>query len=418
MKFDLSVVGLGKLGATMLACFASKGFNSIGYDKNLKISKTINEGKAPNDETNLNRLIRHNRKKLYATYNLSNIVQKTNKTFIVVPTPTAKNGTYDLKILKSCLKEIAKELKKKKSYHLIILCSTVMPEDSEKYLIPLIEKFSEKKFGSEFGFIYSPEFISLGNIINEYLNPQLILIGSKNNRDKILIKKIYKKMYSAKLFKFMNIKDAELTKISINSFMTMKISFSNMIGLFCLKMQDSNSENILITVKKFFEKFTKGYKTGLGYGGPCLPRDNIALASLNKKFGYNLNLPKSVDQINNSISKNLYNHFLKKYKNKKILFLGISYKPKTSYYEKSQSLDIIKKTANRNNVSIFDFNPITINFNRNILIETNIKKAVKKNEIIVLCHYDNRYVKLNLKNKIVIDFWKQLKIKPKNYLSF
>jgi Predicted UDP-glucose 6-dehydrogenase len=183
-------------------------------------------------------------------------------------------------------------------------------------------------------------------------------------------------------------------------------------------MKDSNSKNILTTVKEFFEKFTKGYKTGLGYGGPCLPRDNIALASLNKKLGYDLSLPNSVDEINNSIPKNLYNEFLKRYKNKKILFLGISYKPKTSYYEKSQSLEIVKKTAKKNNVSVFDYNPIIINLESKILIETNIEKAIKKNEIIVLCHYDNRYNKLNLKNKIVIDFWKQLKTKPKKYLSF
>ena len=114
MKFDLSVIGLGKLGATMIACFASKGFNSIGYDKNLTILKNINEGKTPNNETNLNILIKRNRKRLYASNSLSKTIQKTNKTFIVVPTPAAKNGTYDLKILKNCLRDIAKELKKKK----------------------------------------------------------------------------------------------------------------------------------------------------------------------------------------------------------------------------------------------------------------------------------------------------------------
>ena len=110
----------------------------------------------------------------------------------------------------------------------------------------------------------------------------------------------------------------------------------------------------------------------------------------------------------NSIPENLFNIFFKKIKNKKILFIGISYKPQTSYYEKSQSIILLNKVSKNNVVSVFDYNPITIKLDSKIKIKKNITNAIKANDIIVLCHLDKRYKKLNLKDKKVIDFWKQL----------
>ncbi len=408
MKPIVSIIGLGKLGASMMGCFSSKNIEVLGYDNNPKVVNLVKKGKSPVDETGLEDLIKKYKKNILVTNNLKNLLDKTNITFIVVPTPTANDGSYDLKIIKKSLIKFSKLLKNKNKYHLIVLCSTVLPEDSENKLIPIIEKYSQKTFKKNFGFIYSPEFISLGNIISEYLNPEIVLIGSESEKDNKILSNIYKKLYSPKKFKFMNLKEAELTKISVNSLMTAKISFSNMIGLFCLNMKNANSNLVLGSVKNFFENFKKGYKSGLGYGGPCLPRDNLALLYLNNKFGLNINMPKSIDQTNNSIPENLFNIFFKKIKNKKILFIGISYKPLTSYYEKSQSILLLKKVSKNNVVSVFDYNPITIKFDSKIKIKKNITNAIKANDIIVLCHLDKRYKKLNLKDKKVIDFWGQL----------
>ena len=408
MRFDLSIIGLGKLGSSMMGCFASKKIKVIGYDKKIENVSILNKGKSPVQETNLNKIINENKKYICATHELSKVVNYSDITFVVVPTPTSEDGSYNLEILKKCLKDLSINLRKKKKYHLIVLCSTVLPEDSEKYLIPIIEKYSQKKFQKNFGFVYSPEFISLGNIVNEFLYPEIVLIGSQNKKDKEIISKIYEKLYSKKLFKFMKIKEAELTKISVNCLMTAKISFSNMIGLFCLNMPKANSTVVLNSVKSFFDNFKKGYKSGLGYGGPCLPRDNLAMSYLSKKYKLKINLPRSVDTTNKLIPKHLYNKFLSKYKNKKILFVGISYKPKTSYYEKSQTLSLINFVKEKNFVSVFDFNKLNINFETKIKKENKIDEAIKRNDIIVLCHLDKRYKKINFRNKKVIDFWDQI----------
>jgi nucleotide sugar dehydrogenase len=408
MRFDLSIIGLGKLGSSMMGCFASKKIKVIGYDKKIENVSILNKGKSPVQETNLNKIINENKKYICATHELSKVVNYSDITFVVVPTPTSEDGSYNLEIVKKCLKELSINLRKKKKYHLIVLCSTVLPEDSEKYLIPIIEKYSQKKFQKNFGFVYSPEFISLGNIVNEFLYPEIVLIGSQNKKDKEIISKIYEKLYSKKLFKFMKIKEAELTKISVNCLMTAKISFSNMIGLFCLNMPKANSTVVLNSVKSFFDNFKKGYKSGLGYGGPCLPRDNLAMSYLSKKYKLKINLPRSVDTTNKLIPKHLYNKFLSKYKNKKILFVGISYKPKTSYYEKSQTLSLINFVKEKNFVSVFDFNKLNINFETKIKKENKIDEAIKRNDIIVLCHLDKRYKKINFRNKKVIDFWDQI----------
>lgn len=415
----ISIIGLGKLGSSMMVCFASKNFKIIGVDNNQKSIDLINKGLPPVDETNLSKYLKKYKKNILATSSYKIAIEKTSMTFIVVPTPTAKDGSYDLKILNQCLKQIASLLKNKKSYHTIILCSTVLPGDSLSKLIPLIEKTSKKKLKKDFGFVYSPEFISLGNIINEYLNPEIVLIGSDNKKDHNQILNFYKKIYKTKLFSVMSITEAELTKIAINSFMTMKISFANMIGMICKKMNKMNSSIVLNSINQFFSKFNKASKAGLGYGGPCLPRDNIAVNFLNKKNNIYSRLPIEIDSINNKMPNFLFKEYLEKYKNKKILLAGLSYKPETNFYEKSQTLEILKKLKSHK-VSIFDFKSIDetlkqkLKLDTFIKIETNFKNAISKNDVIVLCHLDKRFKKINFKKKIVIDFWRQVEVKRNN----
>lgn len=407
-KNNISLFGLGKLGATILGCLAYKKFKVIGVDNNQEFVNKINLGISPVDETNLDQLIKENKKRIFATNSYELAIEKSNISLIVVPTPSKKNGEYELKFVMNCLSKIARLIKSKKAYHLIVLCSTVMPGDCKEKLIPNIERISQKKYGTNFGFIYSPEFISLGNIIQEYLKPNIVLIGSEKKKDTLTIMKIYKKIFFIKKFCLMNITEAELIKISINCFMTLKISFSNMIGIFCKKLGNLNSMKVLKTLSNFFENFTKGSSAGMGFGGPCLPRDNLAVFKLSKKLNSKFSLPLSIDEINNKLVNFFYKNYLKKYQNKKILFIGVSYKPLTSFYEESPAIKLIYMMKKK--ISVFDYNNIKFNFSNKIVIEKKLSEAVKKNDVIVLCHKDDKNNNINFKNKIVIDFWRQIRL--------
>lgn len=417
-KYEASIIGLGKLGAAMLACFAKKQIKTIAIDNNIKRLKELEKFEDKNNEKNVSKILKKYNQNYFLSSDIQDAIYKSDLTFIVLPTPSLKDGSYDLKSISKIFLKLSSLIKLKKKYHMFVLCSTVLPLDIDHKIIPFIEKKSGLKFKKNFGFIYSPEFISLGNIINEFLNPQIILIGSENEKDLRLILKIYNKIYNKKNFKILNFKEAELTKIAINSLMTMKISFSNFIGLLSKKIGLMSSKDTLLAVNDFYKNFDKANLAGLGYGGPCLPRDNRALAYLAKSKNIDSSIQKTIDKFNKNLPKYIHNYFLNIYKSKKILFIGIAYKKDTDFYEKSQSIDLIKECSKKNYISLFDFKKIKKNFNKNIKIFTNINDAINNNDIIVLCHNDKRLNQVNFKNKIVIDLWSQLKIKKNKNLFF
>ena len=163
---NISVVGLGKLGASMVAGFAEVGC-VIGYDILEKNVNALSNGDAPVEETDLDIYIKRNRSKITATSNLKNAIYDSDITF-VVPTPSNKDGAFTSKPALSAFEKIGEALKDKNSYHVIVMTSTVLPGITRSLLIPALEKYSEKKCGQDFGLCYNPEFIALGSVINDF----------------------------------------------------------------------------------------------------------------------------------------------------------------------------------------------------------------------------------------------------------
>jgi len=156
-----SVVGLGKLGASMAAAIASRGFEVVGVDVNPRSVELLNEGRAPVQETDLERVIQDNFARLRATTDYDDAVQNSDVTFIVVPTPSNDSGGFSIAYAEQAFREIGQALAGKRDYHLVVLASTVLPGSTRYGLIPIIEQASGKVCGRDFGVCYSPEFIAL-----------------------------------------------------------------------------------------------------------------------------------------------------------------------------------------------------------------------------------------------------------------
>jgi len=219
------------LGACMLAAYASRGHRAIGVDINQSYINAVNKGEPPVEETDLKKYLSENIDRISATQDYSQAIKNSEITFIIVPTPTDKIGGFSLNyILNACI-DIGKTLRQKNSYHLIVLTSTVLPLDCENKIIPTLEKYSSKKCGIDFGFCYSPEFIAIGSVIRDLLNPDFFLIGEFDKKSGDMLETFYSttSSNSAKV-KRMNIPSAELTKISLNHFLTTKITFANMLA--------------------------------------------------------------------------------------------------------------------------------------------------------------------------------------------
>ncbi|MBA3691917.1 MAG: UDP-glucose/GDP-mannose dehydrogenase family protein, partial [Acidobacteria bacterium] len=153
----VSVIGLGKLGASMVAAIASRGFEVIGVDVNQKSVDLVNEGKEPVQETDLGKYISENKERIRATMSHEEAILNSDISFVIVPTPSDEKGSFSLQYAAWAFREIGKALTKKNGYHIIVLTSTVLPGATRFGLLPILEKVSGKKAGRDFGLCYSPE---------------------------------------------------------------------------------------------------------------------------------------------------------------------------------------------------------------------------------------------------------------------
>jgi len=343
----ISIFGLGKLGTSMLACFAQKKWDVIGVDIDELNVDNINNGISPIFEPGLNQLIKNNQKHITATQNYMHAIQNSLISFVVVPTPSLEQGDFSLEYIKVVIKNIGKAVKLKKDYHLVVITSTILPGDMVK-IINLLEKNSGKECGKDFSVCYNPDFIALGSIINDFLNPDMILIGESDKKGGLLLESVHRELVQNKPnIHRMNLHNAELSKIALNSFCTLKITFANVLAEICENLPGGDVEVVTNAIgddKRIGKKYIKG---GLGYGGPCFPRDNRAFSFSAEKYGITNTFSNKTDEINN-YHKNKriplkIEKILKSFNTDSLSILGLTYKKNTTLIEESAPIHIIKE---------------------------------------------------------------------------
>jgi UDPglucose 6-dehydrogenase len=340
----LSIIGLGKLGAPMAAVMAHKGHVVVGVDVNADYVAAIQQGHAPLKETGLEEMIQANRERLSATVNYEEAVLGTDATFIIVPTPSDPDGTFSLRNVMIAAEKIGAALRKKQGWHLVVLSSTVMPGSTGGKLLPALEAHSGKKCGEGFGLCYNPEFIALGSVIRDMLNPDMILIGESDERSGEILEKLYTGVCDSNPhIRRMNHVNAELTKISVNTFVTTKISYANMLAQVCETLPGADVDVVTSAIgcdSRIGQKYLKG---ALGYGGPCFPRDNLAFSALARANGVPPILAEATHQLNQSQAPRLAKWILARLpEGGTVGVMGLSYKPNTEVIEESQGLALAK----------------------------------------------------------------------------
>ncbi|MGE5197900.1 MAG: UDP-glucose dehydrogenase family protein [Deltaproteobacteria bacterium] len=422
---SISVIGLGKLGLCMAGCFADGGFKVIGVDIDAdKIEKT-NKGIASVEETGLSELIKRAKNNLTATQDYSAAVLNSEVSFVVVATPSLADGSFSNEYLEKSLHRIGEALKQKKAYHLVVLTSTVMPQTVEKVAKFILEKTSGKICGRDFGIAYNPEFIALGSVIRDFLNPDFILIGEMCKRDGNILEKIYKKTCENNpRFARMSPLNAEITKLALNCYMTLKITFANSLAAICEKVKGADAYIISQALGMDGRIGAKYLRPGLGYGGPCFPRDNVAFSALARRFDAKARLSDVVDEVNRDqvlrVIIRIKEITLTMPKNKrpiKVGILGLSYKQNTPVIEDSQALAIAQSLANEGyKVSVYD--PQAQENARSVLGDAvkyakNTGDCLKSADIGVIAVPWDEFKNINAKrlNKkiILLDCWRLLK---------
>ena len=294
-----AVIGLGKLGAPLAACLAAKGVTVVGVDNDPRKLQAINRQQAPVNESGLNELLAKTEGRLTAVDDIEAAVRDTDITFVVVATPSEPSGGFSLRYVNPVCEAVGRALAKKSDYHVVVLTSTVMPGTTGGHLRELLEKTSGKRVGPDFGLCYSPEFIALGSVIRDFLNPDMLLIGESDPRAGEFLQSLYADVCENKpAVARMSFVNAEITKLAVNTYVTTKISYANMLARICEQLPGANVDVVTTALGNDTRIGAKYLKGALSYGGPCFPRDNLALAQLARQLGVPPDLAQTVDRFN------------------------------------------------------------------------------------------------------------------------
>ena len=329
----------------MSAVMAHKGNTVVGVDINPAYVKAIQEGRPPVNEPHLAEMIQANHERLTATGDYKAAILATDVTFIIVPTPSDSDGKFSMEYVLQAVEKIGTALRKKQAWHLVVLSSTVMPGSVEGQLLPALERHSGKKCPGEFGLCYNPEFIALGSVVRDMLKPDMILIGESDARSGQILEDLYTGVCESNpRIQRMNFVNAELTKLSVNTFVTTKISYANMLAQICETLPGADADVVTTALgcdSRIGAKYLKG---ALGYGGPCFPRDNIAFSALARDNGVPALLAEATDALNQRQVPRLAKLILSQLpQGGTAAVLGLSYKPETDVIDESQGVAIAQE---------------------------------------------------------------------------
>lgn len=413
----ISFIGLGKLGLPFALVMASK-YKVFAYDVDNKKINDYKKGLINLYEKNVKNYYLKYKNRLSFSNNLNETILNSKITFIVVPTPSNKNGSFSLKFILQVCYRVGKIIKEKKTWHLIVITSTISPLSMERVIKPYLEKVTSKRIGKDFGLCYSPEFIALGNVIQNLKNPDFLLIGQSDKKSGDYLAKIRSSICdnNPPIFK-MNFINAELTKLALNSYITIKISFANMLTQICEKIPGSNIDiitNALGNDSRIGKKYLKG---GVSYGGPCFPRDNLALNSLIKSLNIRSQIPRIIHRFNEEYINSFARQIINRAKNKKVIgILGVTYKPNTNVVDESPGLKLGIRLINQGfivniydpAIKYIDAKQIPKKFN----IIYSLQKIIANSEIIIIMVPRKEFSMIKpKKNSLVFDCWRILKNK-------
>lgn len=401
MKIEkISLFGLGKLGLP-LCLVLGKHHKVVGIDKDrLKIEKLCVLD-PPFFEPYIESYLEDSKNNINYSHTDDYNIDDFDLSIILVNTPSDKSGEFSNVYLFDVINDLCDKLKKsEKKDFLFIISSTVMPGTHIK-IIKLIEEKTNRKYNSEFGLVYIPDLVALGSVFKDFENPDVVILGESSKKYGDIAESVYSKIYQNNPpIVRMSLIESEISKISLNTYITMKISFSNFIGNVSEKF---NCDHSKISLALGYDKRISPFylNSGTAFGGTCFPRDTWAFIKMSENIGLDAVHIKSTQKINENQNLNLINKVLE-FNGKTIGIIGLSFKPNTTVTEQSPGFILYNKLKEN------DFNVITYDK----LITTNdsvhITDLILLSDVIVITHNDKDFKNIfsfDLSNKILINPW-------------
>jgi GDP-mannose 6-dehydrogenase len=357
MHRSISIFGLGYVGSVTAACLAKLGHRVIGVDPNPLKVQLFEAGQSPILEPGLDEMVRSAKDSgtLAATHDAAKAVLESEISFISVGTPSQRNGKLDLSHVESVCRDLGTALRSKKSFHWIVLRSTVLPGTTDNIVIPLIEATSGKRAGYGFGVCFNPEFLREGTAIADFFEPPFTVLGAGNRENLSILRELYD-WAPGEIFETSST-TAEMVKYVCNSFHALKVSFANEIGAICKQLGVDAETVTRIYTNDTRLNISKAYLTpGFAFGGSCLPKDLRALMYRAKEMDLKLPLLENIMPSNNEHIERAVQTILSNGK-RKIAMLGLSFKAGTDDLRESPMVQLAKRLLGEGcQLSIWDKN--------------------------------------------------------------
>jgi len=349
---NVNIFGLGYVGSVSAACLAVSGHQVTGIDIDPSKVALINEGRCPIVEPGLGALV----EKTVAAGRLRGSVcppDTADVSIICVGTPCCENGSLDLSHIDHVTAQIGAYLARLKSYHVVNVRSTVLPGTVETRIISLLEKYSGKKAGIDFGVCMNPEFMREGSSVEDFFTPPFTLIGELDSASGDVVAALYQKV-EAPLHRT-EIRVAEMLKYACNSFHALKVCFSNEIGNICKTFGIDSHEVMRFVCLDTKLNISPYYmKPGFAFGGSCLPKDLRALTYKARQIDVDTPLLNSIMESNKNQIDVAYKMIARTEK-KKIGVLGLSFKPGTDDLRDSPIVELIERLIGKGyHVKVYD----------------------------------------------------------------
>jgi UDPglucose 6-dehydrogenase len=342
----IAVVGTGYVGLVTGTCFAEVGIDVTCIDIDQKKIDNLHKGILPIYEPGLEEMVSRNVEKgrLHFSTNLAEGIKDADVAFIAVGTPPGEDGSADLKYVLAVARGIGENMN---SYGVIVTKSTVPVGTAAKVRAEIEQALAKRGADIEFDVASNPEFLKEGAAIDDFLKPDRIVVGVASARAEEVMSKLYKPfLLNGHPIIFMDIPSAEMTKYAANSMLATKISFMNDIANLC-EIMGADVNMVRKGIGSDARIGTKFIYPGIGYGGSCFPKDVKALIKTAAENGYQMQVLKAVESVNEAqkevLFDKVYKHFGGELKGKKIAVWGLSFKPKTDDMREAPSVVIIDK---------------------------------------------------------------------------
>lgn len=421
---NISIFGLGYVGCVGAACLAKLGHHVIGNDVSENKVNLINQGKPTIIEAEIDELVKegHDKGLIEATMDYHYAVHNSEVSFIVVGTPSSKEGHLNLNYIYGVAKQIGEALKDKDSFHIVAIRSTVLPGTNEK-VGEIIAEASGKERGKDFTVVSNPEFLREGTSVQDYMNPPLTLVGTDSEIAEEKFREIYKDIPGE--FICTDIKVAEMMKYVNNSFHALKIVFGNEVGNIC-KALDIDSHKVMEIFCKDKQLNISPYyfKPGFAYGGSCLPKDSKALRTLAHDLYVDVPVLNAIDPSNEIQKKNAIDIIESKGR-RKVGILGLSFKAGTDDLRNSPIVDVAEALYGKGyeihiydkNVKVSQLTGTNADFiaaklpHLHQIITDNLDEVCNECDVLVITNKEKEfaYVPEKYPHKCIVDLVRQFK---------